>query len=332
MTEVAKNNETGGKTERASRWWKWPVRLLAGIGALSLVVIGLAVAVAPGKSEPTRFSADEMIDQIMLRTYGKYSEAEKGWMYVNEHRQAYVMRVVHRAKIVDDAGNEELYFLASGDFVDTGSHAPITGAFKVMADPEKADGSLVEISEPFMDGFGRGALSASDIRFEALSDKTFGWVLKARDHWLGEDAGSSVTNVVLAPNAQTVAVVASFPAMLKVEVGDGCAAAQAQYADWQQARSGQAAAAPSSPASDAASDDEAESNEEEDGPPLRCTDATFSYKTGPVPEDGFVTFTVTGNGPVNGENLSSKTWKLVFDHKSFSYLVPEELAQPHTGY
>ena len=63
-----------------------------------------------------------------------------------------------------------------------------------------------------------------------------------------------------------------------------------------------------------------------------CTDATFSYKTGPVPEDGFVTFTVTGDGPVNGENLSSKTWKLVFDHKSFSYLVPQELAQPHTGY
>lgn len=328
--------EPGGNPARSSAWRKWSVRLLAVFGALSIAVIALAFFASRHKSEPAKFSADEMIDQIMLSTYGKYSESERGWMYVDEARHTYVMRVVHRAKIVDAAGNEELYFIASGDYLAQGSREPITGAFKVMADPAKSDGSLIQLSKPYMQGIGDAALSPESIRFEALSNKTFGWVLKARSNFVGQDAdGTTVTNIVLAPNADTIAEVANFPAQLHVEVAHGCAAAQARYADWHQAQASGGAAAAAHAASTAASASEAEEEESDVGdeePPLRCSDATFTYKTDTVPEDGFVSFTVTGNGPVNGETLSSKNWKLVFDHKSFTYLVPDGLRQLNTGY
>lgn len=332
MNEAEQVVEPGGKSARPSAWRKWTVRLLAVFGALALAVIALAFALSRHKSEPVHFSADEMIDRIMLDTYGKYSESERGWMYVDQARHAYVMRVVHRAKIVDAAGNEELYFVASGDYMEQGSHEPITGAFKVMADPDKSDGSLIQLSQPYMENLGYAALTPESIRFEALSNKTFGWVLKARRHFVGEDGdGVTVMNVVLAPNAQTIAEVATFPAQLKLEVAHGCAAAQARYADWHQAQASGGAAAPAASAS-AAEDENEESDVEDEGPPLRCSDASFTYKTDTVPEDGFVSFTVTGNGPVNGETLSSKSWKLVFDHKSFTYLVPDELKNVNTGY
>lgn len=339
MSDPQQVTEPGGNSARPNAWRKWSIRLLAAFGALTLVVIALAFILARHKSEPVHFEADEMIDQIMLSTYGKYSEAERGWMYVDEARRTYVMRVVHRAKIVDAAGNEELYFVASGDFLEQGSQEPITGAFKVMADPAKSDGSLIQLSRPYMDDIGAVALTPENIRFEALSNKTFGWVLKARSHFVGEDGdGQTVTNIVLAPNDQTIAKVATFPALLKVEVAHGCAQAQARYADWQLAQAGGGTATAAQPASGPAGDDEdsdagdEESDVEDAEPPLRCSDATFTYKTDPVPEDGFVSFTVTGSGAVNGEQLSSQTWKLVFDHKSFTYLVPDGLNNLHTGY
>jgi hypothetical protein len=340
MTEQQAINHDTEKTSRGRGWWKWPVRVLAGVGALTLVAIGAAWLAGPQKAGPVQFSADDMIDQIMLNTYGKYSPSEKGWMYVGEGRRTYVMRVIHRAKIVDAQGNEELYFLASGGSVEVGKDEPITGAFKVLADPAKSDGSLVQISQPFIEGLGTAALAAQDVRFEALSDKTFGWVVKASSPWTGEDAtGFNVTNHVLAPSADAIAEVAAFPAVIHVEVGGGCAAAQARYADWASARSNQAIGptpgqAPASSPAGAGGEapDEAANEAADDEPPLRCSEATFSYKTGPVPEDGFVTFTVTGSGPINGEPLPARPWKLVFDHKSFSYLVPDELTNFYTGY
>lgn len=319
--------EPAGSSARPSALRKWSVRLLAAFGALTLIVIAAAIVFARHKTEPVHFSADEMIDQIMLSTYGKYSEAERGWMYVDEARHTYVMRVVHRAKIVDAAGNEELYFVASGDYLEQGSQEPITGAFKVMADPAKTDGSLIQLSRPYMDDVGSVALTPENIRFEALSNKTFGWVLKARNHYAADEADSeTVHNIVLAPNDETIATVANFPAQLKVEVTQGCAKAQALYADWHQAQATGGVKPAEAAASQAASaSGEEESDVEDEEPPLRCSDAAFTYKTDPLPEDGFVNFIVTGSGPVNGEPLSSKTWKLVFDHKSFTYLVPDEL-------
>ncbi|MEK8032550.1 hypothetical protein AACH06_17140 [Ideonella sp. DXS29W] len=342
MTDETPTPEAQKTTAKRPNWWKWPIRLLAGLGALTLIVVGMAWFTASRKAEPVHFSADEMIDQIMLSTYGKYSESAKGWMYVDDQRQMYVMRVVHRAKIVDAEGHEELYFVASGDDgADTFSREAIIGAFKVMADPDKTDGSLIQISQPFMQGMGSVALAREDIRFEALSNKTFGWVLKTGTTWHGEDAdGREVMNRVVAPSSSSMAVVATFPASIKAEVEGGCADGQARYADWVKSRqerqdAGPGPAAASSAASSASaseSGDDESDVEGDDEPPLRCSDATFSYKTDPVPEDGFVAITVSASGKLNGDPVPTKTWKLVFDHKSFTYLVPDDLKAFSAGY
>lgn len=330
MPPVVSNASTKSATLHARRWRRWLVFLLAGVGTLALGLIAIVAVTRPDQAAPVHFSADDTIDQIMLSTYGKYSDTKQAWMYVAENGLNYAVRVVHRAKMVDAEGHEELYFMASGSSVPPGNGA-ITGAFKVIPNPDKPDGTLMQISDP-RHVLGDAALAPEDIHFEALSDKTYGWVVKEKHDWVRDGEGESVSetwNVVLVPKSDSIATVARFRAVKRNKLSIDCAAAETRYVNWktQQAAYLEKAKAPAPPASagQEGETDEDSPEYDEDNAPLRCNDATFSYRTGEVPEDGFVTFTVTGGGLIDGQQQPSKSWKLVFDHKSFVYRVPAEL-------
>ena len=97
------------------RWGRVVLYVLATVGALALALIALAYWLHT-KDAHKRVTIDEeaVIDNVMGETYGKYSAAKKGWLYVGEDNVTYLMRVVQQAKIPDGAAGDELYFVASG--------------------------------------------------------------------------------------------------------------------------------------------------------------------------------------------------------------------------
>ena len=296
---------------RRKRWISVLLYLLAACGLLFLGIVAYAMFKAPAPKERIVIDEAAVIDSVMGSNYGKYSAARKGWLYVGEDNRTYLMRVVQQARLQDGADGDELYFIASGASTAEGDQAAIYGVFYIR--PDLSDGGLSEISTPAIHA-GTRAVQPEDVRFEALSDSLWGWVVKTRDGEDPRDVRAVTHNVVLAPNGNQIATLAEFLAAAEHTPEDGCAAAQARYDTYQAEQSAAAAAA--------TADSVTEPEYEE---PLRCEKRRWSYRTATVSGSVPVPFTVTASGMMNGAAVEAKNWKLMFDTKSFSYNVPEEL-------
>lgn len=299
------------------RWRRYLIYTLALLGVLLLALVAIVVY-ENGKPKLTAIDETETIDSVMSRNYGRYSDEHKGWLYVGEGNRTYLVRVVQQAKPADGPNGEELYFVTSGAPLD-GAPGALYGVFQVRAGSTKEDaGKLFEISSPHRYE-GTTPLTPENVRFEALSENLWAWVIKVQD---GSDPKLSlvtVNNVVLAPRGDDIAVLAWFKGSLASDPGIDCAAAETRFQTW--------AKGDEQPEAVAGGEDEpANSGHEEESMPLRCNDARWSYRTAPVAGAVPVPLTITAKGVRDGVKLEEKTWKLVFDSKAFAYHVPAALS------
>ena len=334
-----------------SRWRKWLLYVFATLGALALVlIVVIAIAIARDKktTAPT-LSRDAVVDESMTRNYGKYSESAQGWLYVDPATKSpYVMQVLQRAQV--DVPSETMtgvtavYFLVSGTSTESANKTSLLGMFRIQPDIAAHDGTLTETALPVREVLSDTPVTAQDVHFEALSKDTWGWVVKMRRNVPDQPAVRIVDNVVFAPHDGQIATLATFPASGLFTAADGCERAQAvrdgpaegQEAPATEVQLAASGTAPASAASSAAapasasasepdSEHEGDDEGEEQSVPYGCFDASWTYGTGDVPADGFVTISVKGGGTVNGAEIPVKTYKLVFDPKSFTYVLPQDM-------
>lgn len=299
-------------TRPRRRWLRVLLYVLATVGLLALLVIGAAYyRHATGEQGPARVVIDEaaVIDSVMGETYGKYSTAKKGWLFVGDDNLTYLMRVVQQAKIPDGADGDELYFVASGAAVD-GSENAIYGAFHVHP-TRPHDGNLTQVNLQ-VKYESKLAVRPEQVHFEALSENLWGWVVKTQEGTDPALEAVTTTNTVLAPHDDEVVVLGEFLASREAFPSVSCEEAKATWDEWDKAT-----AAPD-PGADVDARDEVEE-------PLRCEKRRWTYRTATVNGTIPVPITVTVAGTLDGQPVEAKTWKLMFDPKSFSYDIPEEL-------
>ena len=273
--------------------------VLATVGLLVLAVVGYAIFDNHRNPPKERLTIDEaaMVDSLMTSNYGKYSASKKGWVYVDEENNTYVMRVIQQVRLQDRADGDELYMIASGEQV--GGGLGLYGAFHVRPGSGSEGSGLVEISSPF-EVTGPQGIKPEQVRFEALSENLWGWVIKTAD-FEEPRHGDFVRNRVLAPHDGRIATLAEFPASSTSDPGIDCAEAKARH------------------------DEFMKQEEPEYDPPARCDKRRWTYSTGVVNGAVPVPITVTTGGSLDGQPVEVKKYKLVFDSKSFSYNVPAEL-------
>ena len=319
--------ETTLPNKGGRRWKKVLLYILAGLGVLTLALIILMVVMAsrPKKAE---INEVEMLDAEMTRAYGKYSEEQKGWLYVGTNNRTFVIHVVQQAKIRTTAGGDEFYFVASGAPLD-GSSGAMYGVFQVRMKPGSTDGSLIEVSSPVRYE-GNVAVRPEQVSFENFAKDVWGWVIKVQD---GSDPKASpvrVHNVVLAPHGDDIAVLASFNASKDFVPSVSCDEANRLYAEYEKTRPTPApvvAAAGNEASESGEVQTEGGIDEEEPEEPLRCNSAKWTYRTTPNPGLAMTPLIVTRKGVLDGKRMSDKTWKLIFNNKSFEYTVPKDLLE-----
>jgi hypothetical protein len=114
---------------------------------------------------------------------------------------------------------------------------------------------------------------------------------------------------VLAPHDGQIAVLAEFIAARDAAPDVSCDDAKAAWDAWEKTAN--------------SSEDEVESGD----PPLRCDKRRWTYRTATVNGNIPVPITVTAGGTLDGKPVEPRTWKLMFDPKSFTYNVPDDLKQ-----
>jgi hypothetical protein len=155
------------------------------------------------------------------------------------------------------------------------------------------------------------AVRPEQVRFEALSENLWGWVIKTQRTNPHEGGSAVVTiNTVIAPHGDTIAELGSFLAAREEKPTESCEEAKAAWDAFQRA--------------EAEGSDEAEGV----GPPLRCDKRRWTYRTGTVNGNTPVPITVTLGGTLDGQPVEPHTWKLMFDPKSFTYDIPADLKPP----
>ena len=273
--------------------------VLATVGLLVLAIVGYAIFEQHRNPPRERLTIDEaaMIDSLMSSNYGKYSAARKGWVYVDESDTTYVMRVIQHVRLKDRPEGDELYMVVSGQSNDP--MPSIYGLFHVRPGTGQDAGKLVEISKPFEAG-PISPIEAADVRFEALSDNLWGWVIKLGGYGRNESHWD-VYNHVFAPHGSDIAELGVFLASSDETPDVDCATARARYEEYLKQ---------DDPVEDA---------------PNRCDRRTWSYSTATVNGSIPVALTVTAGGSFDGQPVEPKKYKLVFDNKRFSYNVPAEL-------
>lgn len=322
---------------------KHAVRALAIVGLLFIVLIGW-FAFDSWRERQAPIPETETIESIMGATYGRYDEEQKGWLYVGNDKRSYVVRVVHQVQLQDKRPGDGLYFVVSGAPLD-GQPGHLFGFFQVTRNAQTGELEQVAMSERADWGV---PLTPERVRFEALSDVVWGWVVKQQSDLEAPDTTVNLTNVVLAPRDAAIVELARFRAAVTTKPSVSCAQADERYAKWaarmerevlaaEQAEI-EAASAQASSASGADSsheglqelqgpqelrEDEAVPDAE---PPARCDAATWTYRTDPIRDGGaFTPLHVRQSGMLDGKPLPEKSWKIVFDPKAFVYLVPDEL-------
>lgn len=321
---VAMEPASEAKTRRG--WKKYLVYGLAVLGVLFVMLI-CALAYSQWKDSHQPIPETAAIESTMSGTFGRYSDEHKGWLYVSDDKRSYVMRVVQQASIDNKREGDGLYFVASGTPLDD-QPGTIYGVFYLYKDAKS--GELQQVASLYQNG-GDRPLTPENVRFEALSNQVWAWVIKESPAVEDLEAGSYVVNVVLAPHDGSIKELARFNAQQKTIPEGGCAKADRDYADWQKAREqsqAQAAAdaaAVASGASEAEAEQEGNADETEYDEPPRCDDLKWTYKTNP-PKDGALTpLLITRIGILQGVTQPEQTWKVMFDSKSFVYLLPDEL-------
>ena len=286
------------------RWGRILLYVLAAVGVLALAFIALAYYLN-AKQARQRVTIDEaaVIDNVMNETYGKYSAAKKGWLYVGDDNVTYLMRVVQQAKIPDGAAGDELYFVASGAAVN-GDGQAIYGVFFVH--PDGKDGGLAQENTQIR-FLSTAPVKPEQVRFEALSENLWGWVVKTR--WDADPDSNAVTtmNTVLAPHDGQIAVLGEFMAARDAKPEGSCEDAKAAFDAWLE--------------------HVANTEDGDDGgiPPARCDKRRWTYRTATVNGNIPVPITVTAGGTLDDKPVEAQTWKLMFDTKTFSYDIPPDL-------
>lgn len=311
------------------------VRALAVIGLLFIVLIGW-FAFDSWRERQAPIPEAETIESIMSTTYGRYDEEQKGWLYVGNDKRSYVVRVVHQVQLQDKRPGDGLYFVVSGTPLD-GQPGHLYGFFQVTRNAETGKPEQVALSERSDWGV---PLTPERVRFEALSDAVWGWVVKQQSEKEAPDTTVTLTNVVLAPRDAAIVELARFRAAVTTKPSVSCAQAEKDYAEWEarmendslaaELADAQAASAAAAGASGAVSSTNTEDEHVEElpdiPPPPRCDAATWTYRTDPIRDGGaFTPLHVRQSGKLDGRTLPEKSWKLVFDPKAFVYLVPDEL-------
>jgi hypothetical protein len=286
------------------RWGRVLLYVLAAVGALALAFIALAYYLS-AKQAHRRVTIDEVavIDDVMGQTYGKYSASKKGWLYVGEDNVTYLMRVVQQAKIPDGADGDELYFVASGAAMNGESRA-VYGVFYVHPDG-KSDGLAQENTQ--IRFFSTAPVKPEQVRFEALSENLWGWVVKTREDADPDSNAVTTMNTVLAPHDGQIAVLGEFLAARDARPEGSCEEAKAAWDTW---------------FAEVANTSE---GDETEPPPPRCDKRRWTYRTATVNGNIPVPITVTAGGTLDDKPVEASTWKLMFDTKSFSYNIPPDL-------
>ena len=299
------------------RWLRALLYLLAVVGLLALLTLAYAIyrhnTTPPA---PERIVIDEAtaIDDVMGKVYGKYSAAKKGWVYVDDDDVMYVMRVVQQVKIPDNLAGDEMYFVTSGVAVD-GSDRARYGAFHVHpTEPRDGDLTAANLQVQYSAGV---AVQPEQVYFEALSENLWGWVIKTQTGSDPTHSPVTVTNNVLAPHKGGVAILAEFPGSSDSVPPQPCAEAKAAYDVYNST---------TPPDLGSHGVDEAEMDVEEPEEPLRCDKRRWRYRVGVVNGTIPAPITVTLSGSQDGQAVEVRKWKVMFDPKSFTYLVPTDLA------
>jgi len=314
-------NTTPEQPKRARKLGRIAIYIFAAVGLLFSVLIALVAL--KGKPQAARtFDANEAIEGVMTRNYGKYSESQQGWLYVDEtSRLTYLVTVVQQKK-VDGKEGDELYLVTSGRAI-----APMDeeDSFYGVFQLRYRDGQLYEYSDPRRPS-GVDPVTPERVHFEALSADVWGWVVKtiSNESGVGEHF-TTTSNVVLAPRNEQIALLTEFTAAFQVLGGGDCKETESLYAAWEKEKGAKKAAAPAEGegAQDAASE---EADEEYEIIPPRCTQLQWSYRTDPVTDSTFTPLYITRKaGMQGGAKVAAKTWKVMFDPKSYTYLMPDEL-------
>lgn len=322
LAETQNNPQNAGNTPlpQASKrsWRKYLIYFFAFLGILALALVAFGVVYERSKPVKATINEVEMLETLMSRAYGKYSEQRKGWLYVDENNQTYVMRVIQHAKPEDGANGDELYFIASGSRLG-GEPGALYGVFQVRLQEGSKDGTLVEVSSPYRYE-GDVAITPEQVKFEAFSANVWGWVIKVQEGTDPKLSSVRVQNIVLAPHGDEIALLATFMASEKSDPGIPCEEAKRLHDIWENPP-----AVPTADETDVAKDEENASEGEESIEPMRCSAIKWTFKTGSISGQAFTPIYVTRKGMLDGENLPEKTWKLIFDNKSYIYIVPSEL-------
>ena len=303
--------------KKPRRWKRFILYVLATLGVLALLLVGLAWYHASQGPALVKIDEAASIDESMTRNYGKYSPEKKGYLYVDQSNEPYLVRVVQQARIEAVGASDELYFVASGTSL-SGSGSQFYGVFQIRSDGKGGDG-LTEVAEPLRYDT-LVPITPEKVRFEALSETIWGWVIKTQTGVNPKQERVSVTNVVLAPHGDRIAELATFRAAADADPGRDCGQANTEYAEWAKQVAEYYNQPDDTPAAHTAAGDALADHE-----PLRCEHARWTYATAPVNGPLPGPLIVTAKGTQYGAPLEAKSWKLMFDSKAFVYNVPPEL-------
>jgi hypothetical protein len=311
---------TSTQAKPSRKWVRIAVYIFAAVGLLFSAMI--AVLALSKKEEVARtFDANEVIEGVMTRNYGKYSETQRGWLYVDEENHSTYLVTVVQQKKIDGKEGDELYLVASGRAIESKvGEDSFYGVFQLRF----SNGQLYEYGDARRPS-GADAVTPERVHFEALSADVWGWVVKTNSTETGDGEEFTTTrNVVLAPRDEKIAVLTEFAAAFQVTGGGNCEETERQYASWQQAKGERKTAPAEGEGTPEASSEEA--GEGEDFVPPRCTKLQWSYRTDPVADSTFTPLYITRKaGMQEGVQVEAKTWKVMFDPKSSTYLLPDEL-------
>lgn len=315
------DNASPKKAGKSKKVIKIIVGLLALIGFAVVAVVVYAV-IAASREQPASQTIDETsaVERVMEHAYGKYSPSRRGWMYVSESGATYLVTVVQQKKIEAVGKGDELYLVTSGTRIAGEATAEdedartLYGIFKVTA----SDDVLTPVSRPANFG-GTVPLSPERVKFVAFNQDHWGWVLKH----VSEGAGVQTTiNEVLVASENEIHPAGQFESAYDntkaVTAAHGsCALASAAHANWMEQSALQNASGDlvDKPGETVPSEVE----------PQRCTKYAVTFRTDPVTEKFFTALNLTSTGIRDGQPFEPKKWKVMFDQKSFTYLLPIEL-------
>jgi len=294
------------------RWLRLVPGVLAALGLLTIAVLALGYYLQAKEARaPKRVVIDEaaVIGTVMGETYGKYSKAKQGWLYTAADHVTYLMRVVQQARIPDGVDGDDLYFVASGASV-SGSEDAMYGVFWLRPN-RPYDGTLRQSSMQTR-YWSKLAVRPDQVRFEALSETLWGWVIKRQ--LSGDPAEGPVTtlNTVIAPHDDRIAELGEFLAAREANPAESCDDAKAAWDSWHH---GVAAGSHAVKGADE---------------PLRCDKRRWTYRTATVDGTVPVPITVTVGGMLDGQSVEPRSWTLRFDPKSFTYDIPDDLKLPRS--